>query len=105
MQKKESYFDGNVFQKIGWIIVCFLIIVVTAGIGLPWAMCIMKRWETKHTVIDGRRLRFDGTAVGLFGKWLLWLFLIIITVGIYAFFVTTKLKKWVIKHTHFATSK
>jgi len=26
------------------------------------------RWKAKHTVIDGKRLRFDGTAVGLFGN-------------------------------------
>ncbi len=100
--QKESYFDGNIFQKVGWLIVCFLIVVLTIGIGLPWAICIMKRWETKHTVIDGKRLRFDGTVVGLIGKWIWWLLLIYLTAGIFALFVSGKLKKWVVKHTHFA---
>lgn len=81
---------------------CFLIVVLTIGIGLPWAICIMKRWETKHTVIDGKRLRFDGTVVGLIGKWIWWLLLIYLTAGIFALFVSGKLKKWVVKHTHFA---
>jgi uncharacterized membrane protein YjgN (DUF898 family) len=58
-------------------------------------------WEVKHTVIDGKRLRFDGSAIGLFGLWIKWLLLIIITFGIYGFWVSISLKKWKTKHTHF----
>lgn len=59
-------------------------------------------WEIKHTVVDGKRLRFDGTATGLFGNWIKWLLLTIITLGIYSFWLDIALKKWKTKHTHFA---
>jgi len=59
------------------------------------------RWKAKHTVIDGKRLRFDGTAVGLFGNWIKWLLLYLITAGIYSFWLGIALQKWKTKHTHF----
>ena len=75
----NSYFDGGLFQKIGWRILGWLVTVLTLGICLPWAYCMIYRWETKHTVIEGKRLGFDGSALGLFGNWIKWLFLCIIT--------------------------
>ena len=68
----------------------------------PWAVCMVYNWETKHTVVDGRRLKFDGTALGLFGNWIKWSLLCIITLGIYSFWLAIALKKWKAKHTHFA---
>ncbi len=59
------------------------------------------RWETKHTVINGKRLHFDGTASQLFGNWILWVLLTIITIGIYSFWLRIELKKWKTKHTFF----
>ncbi len=59
-------------------------------------------WETKHTVIEGKRLKFTGTAIGLFGNWIKWWILTIITFGIYGFWLNIKLKKWITKHTVFA---
>ncbi len=98
----DSYFDGGLLQNIGWTLLGVLVTVLTIGICLPWAYCMIYRWETKHTVINGHRLYFDGTAVQLFGKWILWLLLTIITVGIYGLWVSIKLKKWKTSHTHFA---
>ena len=100
--KEESYFDGGLFQLIGWKIVGGLIILVTLGICYPWAVCMVYNWEVKHTVINGRRLEFDGKAIQLFGNWIKWLLLTIITLGIYGFWLNIKLKKWITKHTHFA---
>ena len=97
----ESYFDGGLFQLIGWGFLGLLVTVLTLGFGLPFAACMVYRWETRHTVINGHRLYFDGTAAQLFGKWLLWLFLTIITLGIYSFWVTIRLKQWKISHTWF----
>ena len=62
---------------------------------------MIMNWETKHTVIEGKRLCFDGHAVQLFGNWIKWLLLTIITLGIYSFWLSIKLKKWITKHTHF----
>lgn len=98
---KDSYFDGGLLQKIGWGILGFLVTLLTLGICFPWAVVMIKKWEIKHTVIEGQRLTFDGSAVQLFGNWIKWLFFTIITFGIYAFWVNIKMKKWVVKHTFF----
>lgn len=100
--EEKSYFDGGLLQLIGWKLLGALITSLTLGICYPWAVCMVYRWETKHTVVDGRRLTFDGTAVGLFGNWIKWFLLTIITLGIYGFWLNIKVKKWITKHTHFA---
>jgi len=97
----NSYFDGGLLQLIGWKILGFIITIITLGICYPWAVCMIYRWEAKHTVINGRRLIFDGTALQLFGNWIKWLLLTIITFGIYGLWVGIKLKKWQTKHLHF----
>lgn len=99
---QESNFDGGLLQKIGWSFLAGLITVCTLGICYPWGMCLLLRWETEHTVINGRRLKFDGTGGQLLGNWIKWIFLTIITIGIYGLWVSIKMKKWVTKHTHFA---
>ena len=73
----NSYFDGGLLQLIGWKILGFIITIITLGICYPWAVCMIYRWEAKHTVINGRRLIFDGTALQLFGNWIKWLLLTI----------------------------
>ncbi len=98
----NSYFDGGLLQLIGWKILGGLITMFTLGICYPWALCMIYDWETKHTVIDGRRLAFDGKAVQLFGNWIKWVLLTIITFGIYSFWLGIALEKWKVKHTYFA---
>ena len=100
--KKDSYFDGGLFQLIGWRILGGLITLVTLGICYPWAVCMIYNWEVKHTVIDGKRQYFDGKAIQLFGNWIKWLLLCIVTLGIYSFWLEISLKKWRTMHTHFA---
>ena len=101
-EERNSYFDGGLLQKIGWGLLGGLLTLVTLGLGLPWAICMTYRWETKHTVIEGRRLAFDGNGAQLFGNYIKWFLLTIITLGIYGLWVSIKLKKWIVKHTYFA---
>ena len=95
----ESYFDGMLIQLIGWRILGFLLTIITAFIGFPWAMCMVYRWETKHMIVSGYRLKFDGRGGQLFGRYLLWLLLTILTAGIFLIFLMIRVKKWKVKHT------
>lgn len=99
---EKSYFDGGLLQLIGWRFLGALITACTLGICYPWAVCMIYSWEAKHTVINGRRLKFTGTAMQLFGSWIKWLLLTLITFGIYGFWLNIKLIKWKTKHTVFA---
>lgn len=97
-----SYFDGGLSELIGWRILGTIVTCLTLGICLPWAFCMIYRWEATHTVINGHRLTFDGNAGQLFGNWVIWLLLTIVTFGIYSFWVGIKLEQWKVQHTHFA---
>ena len=98
---EKSYFDGGLLQKVGWSLLGALITLITVGICFPWAVCMIYNWETKHTVIEGRRLGFNGHAIQLFGNWIKWILLTIITIGIFALWIPIKIKKWITKHTYF----
>ena len=98
----RSYFDGGLLQLIGWRILGAFVTIITLGICFPWAFTMIYSWETKHTVIEGRRLKFNGTAIELFGQWIKWFLLTLITLGIYGFWVSIALKKWKTEHTYFA---
>ena len=100
-QNKDSYFDGGVFQLLGWKILGAIVTSITLGICYPVAICWLYGWEAKHTVINGRRLKFTGSAGGLFGTWILCLLLTIITLGIYGFYVPIKIKRWREANTFF----
>ena len=99
--REESYFDGRLLDQIGWSIVCVALTVFTLGFGFPWACCFFLTWETKHTVINGRRLAFSGSGSQLFLRWVLWWFLTIITLGIFGFWVWIKTKRWIVSNTVF----
>lgn len=98
----ESYFDGRLGQKIGWYIVAFLLSIVTVFIGVPWAVCLVYRWEIKHTIIQGHRMKFDGKGGQLLGRWLLWMLLSILTALIFTLWIPIFFKKWKVKHIMFA---
>lgn len=91
-------FDGGAAGWLGVAIGGFFITVVTLGICYPWAVVMQYRWKTKHTFINGQRLRFTGSSVGLFGNWIKWFLLCIVTIGIYSFWVTPRLQKWIVEH-------
>ena len=99
----ESYFDGKLIERIGWSILAALVTFITIGICAPFGIVMLTRWETKHTVIQGRRLGFNGTGGQLMGNWIKWILLSIITIGIYSLWIPIKMKKWTTKHTYFAT--
>lgn len=98
----ESTFDGTIWQRIGWTLLCNFVTMITLGLAYPATLCWKMRWQCKHTLYNGKRLSFDGTGLQLFGKWICWCLLTIITLGIYGFFLKKKLEQWKAKHTHIA---
>ena len=97
----KSTWDGGVWATFGMSLLASLLTIVTCGIALPWAMCMVWRFIIRHIVVDGKRLKFDGKGGQLFGKWLLWCLLCVVTCGIYSLWVTPKFYKWIASHTHF----
>lgn len=99
---QPSSFSGKTIQLIAWRLLGTLLSIVTLGIAAPWAHCMILRWETKHTFVNGKRLCFDGKGGQLFGKSLLWGLLLIVTFGIYGLFLPVRVHKWRVSHTRFA---
>lgn len=99
-----SYFDGTLLQLIGYRLLGLFITIFSLGILFPYAFTLEYGWKMKHTVIEGRRLKFVGSGIGLLGKWVLWMFLTIITLGIYSFWVGIAFEKWKVKNTVFEDS-
>jgi len=97
----DSYFDGSLIELIGWRLLAFLITIVTLGIAGPWGSCMLYSYQIKHTVYNGKRLKFEGTGGDLFVNKFKWVLLTIITLGIYALFIPIKKTKWVISNIHF----
>ena len=99
--RTDSYFDGSLIELIGWRVLAFLITLVTLGIAAPWGECMLYSYQMKHTVYNGKRLKFEGTGGDLFVNKFKWVLLTIITFGIYAIFIPVKKTKWVISNLHF----
>ena len=98
----ESKFTGTK-RGLSWTkFVQMFLSVISLGIAIPWAVCRTERWMAKHTIIDGKQLKFDGTGGALFGQYIKWFLLTCITFGIYGSVVKLRMHQWVIAHTHFA---
>lgn len=98
---QEVVFDGGGLDFLGTGILSFLVTFATFGLCAPWGICMYFKWETEHTVVNGKRMRFTGSAWGLFGLWLKWWALSVVTFGIYSFWMYPDLRKWIAKHTSF----
>ncbi|MDR1999745.1 MAG: DUF898 family protein [Frankiaceae bacterium] len=94
-------FDGGAATYFGTALLAFLITICTAGFGVPWAICLRYSWRTKHTLVNGYRLKFTGGGGRLFGQWIKWWLLCVITIGIYSFWVVPRLTRWITRHTEF----
>ena len=96
-----SEFTGSLLDNIAVSIVAALLVVVTFGFGLPFAVTYKQRWVASNTYIQGRRLKFVGSGGDLFAQWIKWIILMIITLGIYSLWVNLKFHQWVIRNTVF----
>ncbi len=99
IEAEESFFDGDGFELFVKNLLLSLLSFVTCGIGAPWMLVNILKWEKDHTVIQGKRQTFNGTAMELFGLWIKWFLLTLVTCGVYAPFATVDYRKWVNSHT------
>jgi len=97
-----SFFDGGSFAYFGYSLIFGILFTLSCGIAYPWLMVMIQKWDTKHQVINNRRLVFSGTGLGLLGEFLIILILTIITCGIYSSWGIVRLNKYVIRNTDFA---
>lgn len=101
--KTHSAFDGKLKGLIGITVLQLLVIILTLGLGIPFAFCMGKKWAMGHTIVEGRRLGFDGNGFQYWGNIFKWLFFTLITLGVYAFWIPVMEMRWVAKHFYFQT--
>lgn len=96
-----SSFDGNSFQYFGYSLLGGLLVLLTCGIASPWVMCMLQGWDTKHQIINNRRLTFSGSGLGFLGEWIIIALLTLITCGLYSSWGIVRMNKYIIRHTDF----
>jgi len=102
---KVSYFDGRLIQLVGWCLLGSIVLPFSLGFAFPWWLCKVYGWKVKHTIVEGKRLKFNGTGMSLFGHYILWSFLTIITLGIFGWWLVIFVNKWLAKNTTFADAE
>ena len=104
VDQKNSYFDGTGLEYLGYSLLSGLMLCFTLGLAYPWAMCMIQKWDSKHQVINGRRLEFSGTGLGFLGEYIIIALLSLVTCGIYSSWGTVRMNKYIIRHTDFVKS-
>lgn len=92
--KENTYFDGKMIQRLGWLLLGCLVTIFTLGILFPIAYVWMEKWKAKHTVINGYRHKLVAKGGTLIGRWILWELLFIVTLTIFGLWIPVKLEKW-----------
>lgn len=98
---KDSYFDGGSFAYFGYGFIGGLLLLITCGLAYPWVMAMLQKWDTRHQVINRRRLVFSGTGLGFLGEYIIIVLLSLITCGIYAPWGKVRMNKYIVRHTDF----
>lgn len=93
-------FDGNSFQYFGYGLLQLLLLLITCGLAAPWTITMIQKWEMRHSIIFGDRLRYDGSALGLLGQYIIIALLCVITLGIYYPWGAVRINKYIYSHTH-----
>ncbi len=96
---EDSFYDGMVGERLGEVLVAYLMIVFTCGIATPWALVRIFRYDIGHSVVNGDRLQFSGTGAGYWGENQLIGLLNFITCGIYFSWGVVRINRWFYTHT------
>ncbi len=94
-------FTGGAAAYIGWQLLRAAVGLVTAGMTAPYLDAAYYRWAWKHTMLDGRQLRFDGRGGQIFWRNMRWMLLTLVTAGVYAFWALPAYARWIAENTHY----
>ena len=100
--EKPFKFNEDVGGLFINVLIAYVTILFTLGIGTPWAICRLERWKADNTTIEGRKIKFTGEGSDLLGKFIIGYILTLITLGIYGFWFANTLQKFMIENTEFA---
>lgn len=95
-----GYFTANAIGYFFMRILFNLLYLLSFVIFVPFIISFKNRYLLKHTVVDGRILKFTGHGANLLGRFLLWSLLSVITLSIYSWFIPMRFARWINKHTH-----
>lgn len=98
---KSSYFDGNSFEYMGYGILGGILATITCGLGTPWVVCMIQKWDTKHQVVNNNRLAFSGSGLGFLGEFIIIAILTAITCGLYTPWGVVRMNKYIVRNTDF----
>lgn len=95
-----SSFRGSVGACFGYCVLTVVLVLCTAGLGTPWAICIWHKWKMENLVIDGYELEFTGKGRKLFWRYHGVALLSIITLGWLGVWAHIKVEDWLVENTH-----
>ncbi len=72
---------------------------ILCGIGFCWFCIIGLKYDIKHRVVCGQRMKLKANTWNLFWNCVKWIVLTVITCGIYGLWLPIKIRKWAGKHT------
>ena len=100
MEFSDCFYDGEVGERLGQALVAGLLITFTCGIGTPWALVKLLKYDMEHTVVHGMRFSFNGTGAGYWGENALVGLLMGVTCGIYSAWGVCRINKWTYRNTY-----
>ncbi len=95
-------FDGNTGEYILYSLLLGFICLFTLGIGAPWAITLLQKWQMGHCIVSRDRMYYDGTALGIFGQYIVIFLLSVVTCGLYSSWGIVRMNKYILRHTHVA---
>lgn len=100
-----SYFDGDSVTYACLNLLSTVLLWISCGLAFPWTMTMLRKWDTNHRVVNGRRLRYSGTGIAFLGEYLIMYILCLVTCGIYAPWGLLRLEKFYARNTDFVNQE
>jgi uncharacterized membrane protein YjgN (DUF898 family) len=102
MTRSSDRSVGSQAGRLGVRTAAAAITVATLGFGFPVGLVLVRRWQARHTTLDGRQVEFTGSARELVRAWVPWWVLTLGTLGWYGVRVAPRVAQWTRDHTRVA---